>query len=142
MAVSNGSATKAFGGVFAILALIAGVYAMIEPQGQRMDFLERQIVDMRTEMHKDDAREQQDQSQLSSIEERFKEVETQFEGLREVTNVRLNHLKDHAEAMRERMHGYVDGAIVKEARVEERVRALERVTYGTKGQSSATRGVD
>lgn len=49
----NGS-TKAFGGVLALVALIAGVYAMVQPMNQRIDFLERQIGTMNSRMEKDD----------------------------------------------------------------------------------------
>ena len=43
MAADTATNAKAFGGVIAVVALVAGVYAMVEPMGQRIDFLERQL---------------------------------------------------------------------------------------------------
>ena len=43
---SNGGA-KAIGVILMIVALIMGVYAMVEPMNQRIDFLENQLRDLR-----------------------------------------------------------------------------------------------
>ena len=77
---SNGN-TKAFGGVLAIIAIIAGIYAMVEPMNQRIDFLERQLNSAAEKMTRDDERERIDMATISVMSERFAEVETQFDDM-------------------------------------------------------------
>ena len=76
----NGNA-KAFGGILAIVALVAGVYAMVEPMNQKIDFITNEIDNIRTCMANDDARERSDAKELASLQEKFREVETQFSGV-------------------------------------------------------------
>ena len=80
----NGS-TKAFAGVIGLMLVIAGVYAMIEPMNQRIDFLERQITSLKnSHANKEDEHSITHRdfvATLSSTTERFAEVETQFDDI-------------------------------------------------------------
>jgi len=68
MADNNGAGNaKAFGGIIAIVAVVAGVYAMVEPMNQRIDFLNDQITCMRAEMAADNERERRDAAQFSEL---------------------------------------------------------------------------
>jgi len=71
----NGNA-KAFGGVVAIVAVVAGVYAMVEPMNQKIDFLNAQIVCMREEMTEDNNRERDNARQFAQLGTQFIEIET------------------------------------------------------------------
>jgi hypothetical protein len=108
---ANNTGAKAFGGVVAIVAVILGVYAMTEPMGQRMDFL-RDRMDVHLKLHSSASvledlaaikvkLEQLEKHEnmhahsgavedLAAIKEKFIEVETQFRGLREVTDTRFD----------------------------------------------------
>ncbi len=78
---NNNTGTKAFAGVLVILAVIAGVFAMVQPMTQRINQLERQINTLADHQNLDNTREREDQSKFAASAERFKEVETQFSGL-------------------------------------------------------------
>lgn len=90
----NSNGMKAFSAVIAVVAVIAGVYAMTEPMGQRIDFLERQLAGQTAAMAIDDVREQQNRDRTTSMLERFKEVETQFVGLRRVHGLDVLRLEE------------------------------------------------
>jgi len=77
MAGTNGNGNaKAFGGIIAIVAVVAGVYAMVEPMNQRIDFLNEQMVCMRLEMTTDNERERNDATQFAALTTQFAEIET------------------------------------------------------------------
>jgi len=93
---SNGS-TKAVAGVIGLLLVISGVYAMIEPMSQRIDFLEREIDRSKVKIsdHEKTVGHTGLIQQQAGARERFKEIETQFKGLREVMSMSDdNQVKD------------------------------------------------
>ncbi len=114
---SNGA--KAFGGVLAIVAIIAGVYAMVEPMGQRMDFFDDRILAVHESMAVDDVRERADRNEFARVSERFKEVETQFAN-------QSNRIEVFEEWQRW-WHRHVPTL---DAQQDGRLDALERVIYG------------
>lgn len=82
----------------ALLATIIGGQFMLH--SVRFDALEREVSSVRHSMSQDDARERDDAAVMATFRESFREVETQFSGLKEVTDVRIKRLED-AEAMRQ-----------------------------------------
>lgn len=70
---------KTFGGVVAIIAVILGIFAMVEPMGQRMDFIERQVENVIEAMSLDNERERADLIELGEMRQKFVEIETQFD---------------------------------------------------------------
>ncbi len=72
---------KLLTGVVALVAVIMGVYAMVEPMGQRVDFLQTEINMIRAAMERDDDRENKDIETRAAMGEKFVEVETQFEAM-------------------------------------------------------------
>ena len=78
---TNGA--KALTGIIMMVALIAGVYAMVEPMQQQIDFLQAEINTIRTAMERDDDRENLDVQKRAAMGEQFKEVETQFKAMSE-----------------------------------------------------------
>ena len=81
---TNSNGPKAFAGVVLIAAVIAGVYAMVEPMSQRIDFLERQLAKTESTLVRIDDRARDSLSILHAIPERFQEVETQFASERQL----------------------------------------------------------
>jgi len=57
---NNGEGMKAFGGVVAIVAVVAGIYAMVEPMNQRIDYLSAELDSIRDKMTADEMRERED----------------------------------------------------------------------------------
>jgi len=120
---SNG--LKSAGSVVAIVAVITGIaglcFAMIEPMGQRIDFTER-TVDKHLELlaHHGAVHD------LARINEVFAEIETQFEGLREVLETRVEHLEEEVLRLRKWQagHNQTDGAR------SIQIQMLERAAYG------------
>lgn len=105
--LNNNSSAKAFGGVVAILAVIAGIFAMTEPMGQRIDFLSVRLDQLHEEI-KDHAAITGHVGAMTrhgKHEERFKEVETQFEAAKELSELQLRLLResvlDHEYRLRE-----------------------------------------
>ena len=93
---SNGNA-KAFGGVIAIIAVIAGVYAMIEPQQQRIDYVSDEIIIMQKET-KDQIRESRNEDALSrqdraSLREKFQGITGEITALKEIRDIRYSYLE-------------------------------------------------
>ena len=106
-ASSNGSNNaKAFGGIIAIVAVIAGVYAMIEPQQQRIDYLIQQVTVMQeeqknqiSESRKEDSRSLQDRASLREIDQGIK---GDLRSLQEIEEMRYNHLESSFNVMNEK----------------------------------------
>ena len=71
---------KAFGGVIAIVAIIAGVYAMVEPMGTRMDVISNTVGKMEERMIKDDDRERNDAGIFAKTLERVRALERSVYG--------------------------------------------------------------
>lgn len=85
-----------------LLAIIAGVYAMVEPMGQRIDFLEQQIIDNR----------QQCQREMAGLE-------------KDIDSVRA------AAPVRRELEDKRDLAVqARDSAQWERIRLLEREVYG------------
>ena len=95
-------ANNLFGSIMLVVAVIAGVYAMIQPMGQRIDFLQTELATINTSINKDNDRERTDAAELSKIREMFTEVETRFEGLRREHELDINQIKE-AKANQEEM---------------------------------------
>ena len=142
----NNSSAKAFGGVAAILAVVAGIYAMTEPMSQRVDFLERQIGTMRTEMLEHGSRQAHPgMLQLyGQHSERFKEVETQFRSLRDLSDLQFTLLRNGATKATEWRERHDLHVAPLNAAQWERIRALERKVYGQPGKvtSGMAEGAD
>lgn len=124
-------AIRAFGAIIGLVALIAGVYAMVEPMGQRIDFMEEQISELNVEIlrHSDCEAHPGALARMATQQEKFAEVETQFKGLREVSDVRLKQLEHEQLVARDwrGAHGLrVEGL---NASQWERIKALERAAY-------------
>ena len=113
----NSNGGKILGSLLGILAVIAGVYAMVAPMNQRIDFMERTIESQarEAERHTDLGLHPGAGAQLSAISERLKEVETQFIGLREVLALEIRAASRRLEALE------VGG----NPRHDERIKALE-----------------
>jgi len=79
---SNGRILKS---LVAFVVLVSGVYAMMQPMSQRVDFLERQIQTMSERNLAKAIRERESVVDLGKITVRFQEVETQFSNLDERT---------------------------------------------------------
>lgn len=116
--------------VVGLFAIIAGVYSMMEPMGLRVSSLSDDLKDIRTAMAEDDIRERENNRDLAAMQERFKEVKTQFTGLRELINVRITQLekdRDKGQVWRADHDLRVRGL---NAAQWERIKALEREVYG------------
>lgn len=73
---TNGNGYKAIGGILALFAIVSGVFAIVEPMNQKIDFIREEArahgqLEGHTRLLEDQAR----------AAERFKEVETQFRDL-------------------------------------------------------------
>lgn len=128
----NGNGTKAFGAVVAVVAVIAGLYAMIEPMGQRIDFLEGQIVELRIQarQHSEIEGHVGVLSSLATQQAKFAEVETQFAGLREVTEARLAVITSRALRAETLRDTHLVESAGRNAAQWERIKSLEREMYG------------
>ncbi len=119
----NNGATAAVGAVLGLLALIAGVYAMVQPMNQRIDFVDQQMEKLEIrlvkslERHIETASHPQAARDLATMSERFKEVETQFRSLREVQLTKFQELN------RRVTKSETDG----NPRHDERIKNLERI---------------
>jgi len=83
---SQGSSTKAFAGVISLLLVIAGVYAMMKPMNQNLDYMRQDIKELKSKMDADDMRERLDQGSIAGMNEKFVAVNSKFVGLREIMN--------------------------------------------------------
>jgi hypothetical protein len=118
--------------VVGLLAVIAGVYSMVEPMGQRIDFLERELERSRTQLaaHAAITGHVAMVQRHAEAGERFKEVETQFSGLREVVGVRLDRLDKDRDTFAKWQNEHDLRVVGLNAAQWERIKALEREVYG------------
>ena len=119
----DGNGMKGAAGILAIVAVIAGVFAMVEPMGQRIDFLEAQLSEFRTELsaarQSDSTHQRATDREIASIGEKFSEVETQFGAL----DARVVRFEDWLRWWQREVPSL-------DAIQSERIRALERDTRG------------
>ena len=78
---NDGGNAKAFGGVLAILAVVAGIYAIFEPMSQSIKDVDAKVIKLEESMTKDDERERKDTATMALLSEKFTEVETQFDDI-------------------------------------------------------------
>lgn len=134
--IRNNSSAKAFGGVLAIVAIIAGLYAMVEPMGQRIDFQTEHLHTMQRNLETHAAENNHPWgvvAEIAKVQEKFVEVETQFRGMRDLgllsdeqTKARLGRI----EAQMLALEAALSERRSVDAAVWERVKLLERQVYG------------
>ena len=152
---SAGNGPKAFAGMIAIVAVITGIAAIVRPMQQSIDSLYDGQKIMASRLREDDGRERLDREELGRINERFSEVETQFDGLDERTQRIENSFRERIAALEKMLllkaeitdklvrdsftilRGKIDEVAdlnIKQQTVSasmwERMRALERKIYG------------
>jgi len=127
MAENSNAGPRAFGGVVALMAVIAGLYAMVEPMNQKMSYHHDRL-----EAHSGMRAHDWALEALALITERFKEVETQFRSLRDVgrkteerTNARLTKIE--SKLIRDETRQFKGTARV--ATLEQQIKALEREVF-------------
>lgn len=127
---NNSASAKAFGGVVAVVAVIAGIYAMVEPMGQRIDFTERTV-----DKHLTLPAHHGAVDDLAKIHQMFVEIETQFDWLREIMETEINHLKGEVKQLRDwkDSHNRQEGARAIQIEVLERTIYGESLTQNDKG---------
>ncbi len=117
----NGTGTRAFGGVVALLAIVAGVYAMVEPMSQRIEFQNRQIDTMREDLQRHASLNNHPWgvvAEIATLEESLREVETQFAD----TERRIADYERWRETWEQKYPA-------SNASQDERIKALERIVY-------------
>ena len=114
---------KAFGAVTALLAVIAGVYAMIEPMGQRIDFAQNENAETRSDLkdHEGEIAHPGILERHARNAERFKEIETQFDAM----DARIEQYEDWVSWWYRNVPGL-------DATQNERLRHLEAAVYGNR----------
>ncbi|KPL09535.1 hypothetical protein AMJ71_06090 [candidate division TA06 bacterium SM1_40] len=112
VSTARNNGPKAFAGVIALVAIVLGVYAMVEPMSQRIENAEKALADykldvrerlaerterwerelqrIRERMLQDDEREKDDSARFARIDAQFVEVETQLRGIRTIANLRVS----------------------------------------------------
>jgi hypothetical protein len=124
----EGNSAAAVGGVLGIFAVIAGVYAMIQPMNQRIDQLHNRVKEMSDKSILDDIRDREDARQFAAMEERFKEVKTQFKASKELSTFRANRIETIIDTfVRETNRRLLNFENVGNPRLDERVKSLERI---------------
>lgn len=115
---SNGPAIAAMVGSLVALLAVGGsiVSAMVTPMNQRIDTQNEQLREFKIELRRVFDRERADSEALATMNERFKEVETQFRLFQEVNATKFSDLD------RRLTHAEIDG----NPRHDERIKNLER----------------
>ena len=114
---NNGSGMNGIGVIVGLLAIVAAVYSMVEPMNLRITQLSDLLGAARSDMRADDEREREDARSFSAMDERFKEVETQFRALRDLSELKDSELARRLELVE--MFG--------NPRHDERLKVLERL---------------
>lgn len=119
---SNGS-MAAISAVLGLFAVIGGVYAMVQPMNQRIDHVTEQMQKLEDRLIKGLDTHMAGKSHpgaaedLATMSERFKEVETQFRGIKDIQATRFTEIE------RRLTETETDG----NPRHDERIKNLERV---------------
>jgi hypothetical protein len=128
----NGNGWKALAVVPLFFAIVAGVYAMTVPTWQRLDQLEKADakVEQRLATHEATYGHPLVMSDLATMRESFREVETQFDGDRKLNELQFTLLREDVKGIEVWMD--IHDARVREfdAAQWERIKALERNVYG------------
>ena len=100
--VRNASgAAKVIGGLLALMAMIAGVYAMVQPMNQTISFMERRLDDIQTSLahHLEtcSAKHSESAQDRSALREKFLASTSQIKLLKEVNERRIKHLEDEID---------------------------------------------
>ena len=91
--------------ISALLGIVGLVFAMVEPMGQRIDFLEKQLTEVQRLMS-----EEKDEnstirtrlnSDISSMNEKFTEVETKFKALKELMENKIATLQKEIDILKD-----------------------------------------
>jgi len=121
-AANGGSSTKAFAGVISLLLVIAGVYAMMKPMNQNLDYMRQDIKELKLKMDADDIRERVDQGLFSSSKEKFTKVESMFVNLKEMILLRDKEQTKNVDRLEERL----SKALIEIARLQECMRTRSK----------------
>ena len=116
----GGSSTKAFAGVISLLLVIAGVYAMMKPMNQTLNYMQKDIERLRIEIkdHSYVAGHIGQIQQESSSNARFEEIKTQFINLREVMGI-----QDKSQTKKiDRLEDRLSASLLEVARLQERLK--------------------
>jgi len=121
--IFNGSGQSVLTTLLALLAIIAGVFAMVQPMQQQIEFQNEAINSIKSELQLDDQREVRDQGRLSVVERGFREIETQHVGLRREHILDVDRLIDNINQHREMTDRIVD---LRRSRAKDEHRAMMR----------------
>ena len=88
----NGMGQMALG-VVGLMAVIAGVYAMVAPMNQQIVFQNQKIAGLEATMLRMEERERAGEVDIAKQNERFKEVETQFDAAKDLTASQMQALE-------------------------------------------------
>ena len=101
---NNNSGAKAFGCLAALAALIMAMAAIVRPMQQQITALEISLSDSEAQFrhdidaHTDNFSHRTIGSDIAKLQQQFAEVETQFRGLRELTDARLLMARELTDA--------------------------------------------
>jgi uncharacterized protein HemX len=91
--------------ISALLGIVGLVFAMVEPMGQRIDFLEKQLTEVQrlTSEEKDENSTVRTRlnSDISSMNEKFTEVETKFKALKELMENKIATLQREIDILQD-----------------------------------------
>ncbi len=118
--VANSNGYKAIIGGLTLFGVLGGVFAMVSPMGQRIDFIERIVggIEDNVLRHDNKPQHQGAAEDLAKMSERFKEVETQFKALRDISQLEGAKLERRISVLEE------GGNPVHESRITEIERKL------------------
>jgi preprotein translocase subunit YajC len=125
---SNGNGSKAFAGILAILAVVAGIYAVTKPTSQRIDTVEAMNGAVAKDLEKHEAvlGHPGMVAQLAAITEKFVEIETQFDAARH----QIDDLRGHKEHCLAWNHEHDRRVLPLNARQTEEIKELQRNVFG------------
>jgi hypothetical protein len=126
---ASSTSAKAAGGIFVVAAFVATLISLSQPMSQRIDFLEHTIQKLEAKMDADDVREQHDQGNFASLQEKFSSVETEFIGLREVMMIQMSELQRRVQTVETWQPKHDLRVRGLNSAQWERIKALERDVY-------------
>jgi uncharacterized protein HemX len=125
---SNNSSARAFGGVVALVAVIAGVYAMVKPMHHQINYLQVEVAGLRSALAERRERSRDKDQELGENiarqAEKFTEVETQFRSLH-----------SRVDAWEQWEVWWQKTFLPSDARQNEKIAQLERVLHGSEVKS-------